>query len=137
MVEASIRQMVQDETTRILAAAQSGEQTALDREAVIVDHIIDRLKREIFPAITQTPIPAINQVAAERETQFLDRMETVLQSYGFGFVKATQEADLSPYPFKDLERLEAATVHLKFTCQPHYAYANDNKLFNINGGGGS
>ena len=81
--------MVQDETTRILAAAQSGEQTALDREAVIVDHIIDRLKREIFPAITQTPIPAINQVAAERETQFLDRMETVLQSYGFGFVKAT------------------------------------------------
>jgi hypothetical protein len=88
-VEASIRQMVQDETTRILAAAQSGEQTALDREAVIVDHVIDRLKLEIVPAITQTLIPAINQVAAERETQFLDRMETILQTYRFGFVKTT------------------------------------------------
>jgi hypothetical protein len=52
-VEASIRQMVQDETTRILAAAQSGEQTALDREAVIVDHVIDRLKLEIVPADLQ------------------------------------------------------------------------------------
>ncbi len=88
-VEASIRQMVQDETTRILAAAQSGEQTALDREAAIVDHVIDRLKLEIVPAITQTLIPAINQVAADRETQFLDRMETILQTYRFGFVKTT------------------------------------------------
>jgi hypothetical protein len=32
-VEASIRQMVQDETTRILAAAQSGEQTAGQRHS--------------------------------------------------------------------------------------------------------
>jgi hypothetical protein len=28
-------------------------------------------------------------VAAERETQFLDRMETILQTYRFGFVKTT------------------------------------------------
>jgi hypothetical protein len=88
-VEASIRQMVQDETTRLLTAAQSGEQTALDREAVIIDHVIDRLKLEVVPAITQTLIPAINQVATERETQLLDRLETILQTYRFGFVKTT------------------------------------------------
>jgi len=57
----------------------------------LIDHALDRLETKTLPLlateITSQVVPALNQMAEERETQLLDRVETMMQGYQIGLIK--------------------------------------------------
>ena len=51
--------IVQQSVAAAIAALKDAEGTALDREAAIVDHVIDRLNKETIPALVKSIIQGL------------------------------------------------------------------------------
>ena len=73
---------------RLIATAVTLLEAALSR---IVAGAIDQLNSKTIPLITNEVVanimPSLNQIATDRETQLLDKVEAMVQGYQIGLIK--------------------------------------------------